>query len=60
MIMDGTDGFELSFIIHFKKNILMKRRKFRKDAIVYINISMKLKFLPKCLPITNNGITFQS
>ena len=33
---------------------------FWKDVIACINIFMKFKFLPKCLPIQNSGIIFQS
>ena len=43
------------------EDILIKRWKFWKNVIAYMILLWNLpKFLPKCLPIKNSGITFQS
>ena len=53
--------FYSKVIYPFYENILIKRWKFWKNVIVYISILLwDLRFLTKCFPIKNSGITFQS
>ena len=44
-IMDGRVDFEVKIFNPFYENILIKRWKFLKNIIAYINVIMKLKIL---------------
>ena len=59
-IMDGRDDFEVKLFIYFMKTSWLKVRHFKRMSLLRSILLWNLNFLPKCLPIRNSGITFQS
>ena len=58
---DGWKSWFWNKVIYLSyKNILIKTWKFWKNALLISILLWNLKFLPKCLPVKNSGITFQS
>ena len=59
-IMDESVGFKVKLFMHFMKISWEKDGNFERMSLLISILLWNLKLLPKCLPIKNNGISFQS